>query len=161
MPASLSPQTIAIVRATVPALAEHGAAITGAMYRRLFEDAESAALFSQANQQNGAQVHTLATTVLAYARNIGNLAAFWPGPNEDHYRITVERQVDGGASAFLHDHAVPGTIIECTPFADADCYLCGPRPFVRSFVSGLIDAGVPAGRVHYKLFGQTDQAMAA
>lgn len=78
MPASLSPQTIAIVKATVPALAEHGSAITGAMYRRLFEDAEIAALFNTANQENGAQVHALATAVLAYARNIENLGALGP-----------------------------------------------------------------------------------
>lgn len=78
MPASLSPQTIAIVKATVPALAEHGSAITGAMYRRLFEDAEIRALFNTANQENGAQVHALATAVLAYARNIENLGALGP-----------------------------------------------------------------------------------
>jgi nitric oxide dioxygenase len=32
----LSPQTIAIVKATVPALAEHGKTITKLMYARLF-----------------------------------------------------------------------------------------------------------------------------
>lgn len=41
MPAPLSPQTIAVVKATVPALAEHGSAIADAMYRQLFEDAEA------------------------------------------------------------------------------------------------------------------------
>lgn len=250
MPTSLSPQTIAIIKATVPALAEHGATITEVMYRRLFEKPEIASLFNQANQQNGAQVQALATAVLAYARNIENLgrlgptveriaqkhigyaikpehyphvaeallaaiedvlgeaateevlaawgSAYWLlaeiligredairaeimsheggwtdwrrfvvserrsesegimsfilspedgrpvlrhrpgqyltfrfdsagrpefkrnfsiscGPNDDHYRITVKRQADGGASAFLHDEAVPGTIVECTP----------------------------------------------
>lgn len=397
MPAPLSPQTIAIVQATVPALADHGAAITGAMYRRLFQDPEIAALFNTANQQNGAQLHALATAILAYARNIENLAALGPaveriaqkhigyaikaehyphvatallgaiaevlgeaatpeilaawgeaywfladilkgreaairaeimthdggwtdwrrfvvterkdesegiasfilkpedggrvlrhragqyltlrfdaagrpglkrnfsiscGPNDDHYRITVKRQADGGASAFLHDEAVPGTVIELTPpagdffladapdrpivllsggvgltplvsmleqiaavhpgvpiwyvhgtasrathaldaqvralaarhggtkvatfyerrdeadeaeaglitidwlkantpFVEADYYLCGPRPFLRSFVSGLVAAGVPATQVHYELFGPTDEVLAA
>lgn len=397
MSALLSPQTIAIVKATVPALAEHGSAITGAMYRRLFEDAEIAALFNTANQNNGAQVHALATAVLAYARNIENLAALSPaveriaqkhigyaieaehypyvatallgaikevlddaatpeilgawgeaywfladilkgretairaeimshdggwigwrrflvaervdesegitsfvlkpadgrpvvrhragqyltlrfdaagrpglkrnfsiscGPNTDHYRITVKRQADGGASAFLHEEAVPGTLVETTPpagdffladvperpivllsggvglapmvsmmeliaeahpgarvwyvhgtasrethaldahvralagkhggtsvatfyerrdkaddaeagfvtidwlkantpFADADFYLCGPRPFLRAFVSGLATAGVPSAQIHYELFGPADEAVAA
>lgn len=78
MSASLSPQTIAIVKATVPALADHGAAITGAMYRRLFEAPEITALFNTANQENGAQVHALATAVLAYARNIENLGVLGP-----------------------------------------------------------------------------------
>lgn len=394
---ALSPQTIALVKASVPALAEHGPAITGAMYRRLFEDPEIAALFNQANQQNGAQVHALAAAVLAYARNIEDLGALGPaveriaqkhigyaiaadhypsvatallgaieevlgdaatpdilaawgeaywfladilkgretairaeimaheggwtgwrrfvvaerteesegitsfvlepedgrpvlrhragqyltlrfdlaglpgakrnfsiscGPNEDHYRITVKRQADGGASAFLHEKAAPGTVIECTPpagdffladvperplvllsggvgltpmvsmmeliaeahpqarvwyvhgtasrathaldrqiralasrhggtqvatfyehreevddaeagyvtldwlrantpFAAADFYLCGPRPFLRAFVSGLIAAGVPSEQVHYEVFGPTVEAMAA
>lgn len=397
MSASLSPQTIAIVKATVPALAEHGSAITSAIYRRLFEDAEIAALFNTANQENGAQVHALATAVLAYARNIENLSALGPaveriaqkhigyaikaehypyvatallgaieevlgdaatpeilaawgeaywflaniltgredtiraeimtheggwtdwrefviaqrrpesegivsfilkpvdgrpvlrhragqyltfrfdaaslpglkrnfsissGPSDDHYRITVKRQADGGASAFLHDHGFPGVIVETTPpagdffladvperpivllsggvgltpmvsmmemiaeahpaarvwyvhgtasreahaldahirelagqhggtkvhtfyerrgeaddaeaglvtvdwlkantpFDQADFYLCGPRPFLRSFVPGLIGAGVPSGQVHYELFGPTDEAFAA
>ena len=397
MSASLSPQTIAIVKATVPALAEHGSAITGAMYRRLFEDADVAALFNTANQENGAQVHALATAVLAYARNIENLGALGPaveriaqkhigyaiqaehypyvatallgaiedvlgdaatpeilsawgeaywflaniligredtirteimtheggwtgwrgfvieervqeaegiasfiikpadgrpvirhrpgqyltfdfdaaglsglkrnfsissGPSDDHYRITVKRQADGGASAFLYDEAVPGVCVDCTPpagdffladvperpivllsggvgltpmismmemiveahptarvwyvhgtanrethvldghvremagrhggakvhifyerrddaddvevgfvtvdwlkantpFDQADFYLCGPRPFLRSFVPGLIAAGVSSTRVHYELFGPTDEAFAA
>ena len=397
MSASLSRQTIAIVKATVPALAEYGSAITGAMYRRLFEDAEIAALFNTANQENGAQVHALATAVLAYARNIENLGALGPaieriaqkhigyaiqaehypyvatallgaiedvlddaatpeifsawgeaywflaniligredtirteimtheggwtgwrgfvieervqeaegiasfiikpadgrpvirhrpgqyltfdfdaagprglkrnfsissGPSDDHYRITVKRQADGGASAFLYDEAAPGVCVDCTPpagdffladvperpivllsggvgltpmvsmmemiveahptarvwyvhgtanrethvldghvremadrhggtkvhifyerrddaddveagfvtvdwlkantpFDQADFYLCGPRPFLRSFVPGLIAAGVPSTQVHYELFGPTDEAFAA
>lgn len=397
MSLSLSPQTIAIVKATVPALAEHGTAITGAMYRRLFEDPKIAALFNKANQENGAQVHALATAVLAYARNIENLGALGPaveriaqkhigyaieaehypyvatallgaieevlgdastpdilaawgeaywfladilkrredtiradilshdggwtgwrrfviaeriqesegiasfilkpadgrpvlrhrpgqyltfnfdaagpkglkrnfsiscGPNDDHYRITVKRQADGGASAFLYDQAVPGVCVDCTPpagtffladvperpivllsggvgltpmvsmmemiaqahptarvwyvhgtasrethvldahiralagnhggakvhtfyerrdaaddaeagfitidwlkantpFADADVYVCGPRPFLRAFVPGLIAAGVPTEQVHYEMFGPMDEALAA
>ena len=48
-----------------------------------------------------------------------------------------------------------------TPFDQADFYLCGPRPFLRSFVPGLIGAGVPSGQVHYELFGPTDEAFAA
>ena len=48
-----------------------------------------------------------------------------------------------------------------TPFKDADFYLCGPRPFLRTFVEGLVAAGVPADRVHYEIFGPTDEALAA
>ncbi|RXD04792.1 NO-inducible flavohemoprotein [Sphingomonas sp. UV9] len=397
MSASPSLQTIAIVKATVVALEEHGGAITGAMYRRLFEDAGIAGLFNTANQKNGAQVHALASAVLAYARNIENLGvlgptveriaqkhigyairtehypyvatallgaieevlgdaatpevlaawgeAYWflagiltgreetirteimtheggwtdwrgfviaerrpesegivsfvlkpvdgrpvlrhlagqyltfrfdaaglpglkrnfsisSGPSDDYYRITVKRQADGGASAFLHDHGFPGAIVETTPpagdffladvpdrpivllsggvgltpmvsmmemiahahssarvwyvhgtasreahaldahirelaelhggtrvhtfyerrgeaddaeaglvtiewlkantpFEEADFYLCGPRPFLRSFVPGLIEAGIPSDQVHYELFGPTDEAFAA
>jgi len=79
MPEPLSPATIAIIKATVPALAEHGTAITTAMYARLFQDDHIRALFNHANQgESGAQVHALAAAILAYAKNIENLAALAP-----------------------------------------------------------------------------------
>jgi nitric oxide dioxygenase len=74
----LSSETIALVKATVPALAEHGPAITAAMYQRLFWDTEIAALFNQANQKSGTQIRGLAGAILAYAQNIEDLAAQGP-----------------------------------------------------------------------------------
>lgn len=75
----LSPATIAVVKATVPAIAEHGTAITTAMYARLFQDEHIRALFNHANQgESGAQVHALAAAILAYAQNIENLGALLP-----------------------------------------------------------------------------------
>ena len=73
MTTPLSGKTISLVKATVPALAEHGTAITAAMYARLFQDDHIRALFNQANQDSGAQVKALAGGVLAYAKNIDNL----------------------------------------------------------------------------------------
>jgi nitric oxide dioxygenase len=75
----LTEKTIATVKATVPALAEHGVTITAVMYRRLFEDADVRALFNQSNQgESGAQVHALAAAILKYAQNIENLGALAP-----------------------------------------------------------------------------------
>lgn len=48
-----------------------------------------------------------------------------------------------------------------TPFDTADFYLCGPKPFLRSLVSGLVQAGVPADRIHYEFFGPADELLAA
>jgi nitric oxide dioxygenase len=48
-----------------------------------------------------------------------------------------------------------------TPLAEADYFLCGPRPFLRTYVNGLIEAGVPASRVHYEFFGPADELLAA
>ncbi|HWX48899.1 MAG TPA: NO-inducible flavohemoprotein [Roseomonas sp.] len=48
-----------------------------------------------------------------------------------------------------------------TPLAEAEYYLCGPRPFLRAFVGGLAQSGVPAGRIHYEFFGPTDELLAA
>lgn len=79
MPDALTPATIAMVKATVPAIAEHGTAITTAMYARLFQDERIRSLFNHANQgESGAQVHALAAAILAYAQNIDNLGALAP-----------------------------------------------------------------------------------
>lgn len=74
MPAPLAPATIALVKATVPALESHGLAITRRMYERLFENAEIRDLFNQSHHgETGSQPKALAQAVLAYARNIDNL----------------------------------------------------------------------------------------
>jgi nitric oxide dioxygenase len=76
MPTPLSPETIAVVKATVPALESHGLTITRRMYERLFENAEIRDLFNQSHHgETGSQPKALALAVLAYARNIDNLGA--------------------------------------------------------------------------------------
>jgi len=50
---------------------------------------------------------------------------------------------------------------EHTPLAQAEYFLCGPRPFLRTFVNGLTKAGVPANRIHYEFFGPADELLAA
>ncbi|MFC3441085.1 globin domain-containing protein [Sphingobium rhizovicinum] len=75
MSTSLSQQTIAIVKSTGPALRQHGVAITTAMYRRLFEDAEVKAMFDAAAQESGEQPKRLAAAILGYAENIDKLEA--------------------------------------------------------------------------------------
>ncbi len=47
------------------------------------------------------------------------------------------------------------------PLAEADVYLCGPRPFLRHFVGSLRAAGIHADRIHYEFFGPIDQHLAA
>lgn len=48
-----------------------------------------------------------------------------------------------------------------TPMAEADHFLCGPRAFLRNFVSGLARAGAASGRIHYEFFGPADELLAA
>lgn len=75
MPEPLSPETVAIVKATVPALQAHGVAITQTMYGYLFKDEEIRNLFNQSHQgARGAQPQALAAAILAYAENVDNLA---------------------------------------------------------------------------------------
>ena len=48
-----------------------------------------------------------------------------------------------------------------TPLGEADYYLCGPRPFLRTLVSTLTLAGVPSDRIHYEFFGPADELLTA
>ena len=52
-------------------------------------------------------------------------------------------------------------LIASTPVAEADYYICGPRPFLRHAVAALSLAGVESGRIHYEFFGPADELLAA
>jgi hemoglobin-like flavoprotein len=73
MTRTLSDETIALVKATAPALQAHGLAITKRMYERLFEDESIKAMFDQAAQASGEQPQRLANAIIAYAQNIDKL----------------------------------------------------------------------------------------
>ena len=75
----LDQKTIDIIKATVPALREHGVTITTRFYERMFENnPEVAPLFDMARQKNGEQPKALAMAVLGAAENIENLSAIMP-----------------------------------------------------------------------------------
>lgn len=75
----LSNQTIAYVKATVPALEAHGLDIVREMYSRMFENPEIRDLFNQSHHGDaGSQPRALTAAILAYANNIDNLAALAP-----------------------------------------------------------------------------------
>ncbi|MGZ5179892.1 MAG: NO-inducible flavohemoprotein [Ramlibacter sp.] len=75
----LSTQTIAIIKATVPVLQEHGEAITRHFYELMFrEHPEVKAFFNEAHQASGTQARALAGAVLAYASHIDRLDEIAP-----------------------------------------------------------------------------------
>ena len=75
----LSPQTIATIQATVPALQSHGEAITRHFYHLMFrEHPEVKGFFNEAHQATGTQAKALAGAVLAYAAHIDRLEAIAP-----------------------------------------------------------------------------------
>ncbi|MXP29308.1 NO-inducible flavohemoprotein [Porphyrobacter algicida] len=79
MSQTLSEQTIALVKATVPALEAHGLAIVNEMYARMFENPDIRDLFNQSHHGDaGSQPRALTSAILAYASNIENLAALAP-----------------------------------------------------------------------------------
>jgi nitric oxide dioxygenase len=70
----LSVQTIATIQATVPALQQHGEAVTRHFYQLMFrEHPEVKGFFNQAHQATGSQAKALAGAVLAYAAHIDHL----------------------------------------------------------------------------------------
>ncbi|KAB8136251.1 NO-inducible flavohemoprotein [Gracilibacillus oryzae] len=75
----LSNETIAIVKSTVPVLAQHGQAITSKFYQLLFTNhPELKNIFNQTNQRKGKQPQALANAVYAAAANIDQLENILP-----------------------------------------------------------------------------------
>lgn len=75
----LSAQTVALVKATVPALEAHGLDIVREMYSRMFRNPEIRDLFNQSHHGDaGSQPRALTGAILAYASNIDNLGALAP-----------------------------------------------------------------------------------
>jgi nitric oxide dioxygenase len=72
----LTPDQIAIIKATAPVVAEHAERITGVFYPLMFERyPQVREVFNQAHQHGGSQPRALANAVIAYASNIDNLGA--------------------------------------------------------------------------------------
>ena len=101
MAKALSPQTIATIKASAPALQTHGVAITTRMYERLFVDPQIKAMFDDAAQQSGEQPKRLAGAILAFAQNVDRLDLLAPaiegmakrhvatGVRPEHYPIVA------------------------------------------------------------------------
>ncbi len=106
-----------IVRATLPALREHGEAITSLFYKQLLEaHPELRSMFNTTDQDSGAQAKRLAMAILAYAGNIDQLQMLGPAvtsictrhvsthvqpehyPIVGHHLLTAIRQVLGDAA---------------------------------------------------------------
>ncbi|CAN5697151.1 NO-inducible flavohemoprotein [soil metagenome] len=69
----ISDQQTALVKATVPALRQHGETITRTFYGNMFAaHPELYNIFNPANQKNGGQPRSLSAAVLAYAEHIDN-----------------------------------------------------------------------------------------
>ncbi|EQB07907.1 globin domain-containing protein [Novosphingobium lindaniclasticum] len=94
MAAPLSEQTIAIIKATAPALQQHGVEITTRMYARLFENEDVRAMFDQAAQDSGEQPRRLAAAILGYAQNVDKLQNLTGAVAR-----MVQRHVDTGVKA--------------------------------------------------------------
>ena len=114
---NLSDQTIALVKATVPALEAHGLDIVREMYARMFQNPAIRDLFNQSHHGDaGSQPRALTAAILAYASNIDNLGALAPAVERiaqkhvglqilpEHYPYVAEALL-GAIKAVLGDAA--------------------------------------------------------
>ncbi|MFP4794768.1 NO-inducible flavohemoprotein [Pasteurella multocida] len=75
----LDQQTRDIIKATIPVLEQHGTTITKTFYHNMFSaHPELLNVFNKTNQKQGRQPMALASTVLAAAKHIDNLATILP-----------------------------------------------------------------------------------
>lgn len=98
--------------------------------------------------------HAMKAHVKALAETHGNIrtTVFYQTP----------RPQDAAGSDYDHDGLITEEwLVAETPLGEADYYLCGPKPFLRAFVSALALNGVPANRIHYEFFGPADELLAA
>ncbi|KAJ5330095.1 hypothetical protein N7452_010485 [Penicillium brevicompactum] len=73
---AMTPDQIAVIKATVPVLAQHGNTITTVFYRNMLEaHPELNTIFNTPNQVNGHQPRALAGALYAYASHIDDLGA--------------------------------------------------------------------------------------
>lgn len=71
----LSPEEKQLIKATVPILEQHGPELTSRFYRRMLHDNEELkSVFSLTKMETERQPRALAYSLLAYAKNIDNLA---------------------------------------------------------------------------------------
>ena len=88
-----TPQTIAIVKATVPVLEEHGATISTVFYKNMFAaHPELLDIFNETNQKLGRQQAALANTVIAAAKHLEHLEVLLPevsGISQKHRALQI------------------------------------------------------------------------
>jgi nitric oxide dioxygenase len=69
----MKPESVQIIKSTLPVLQQHGEDLTRLFYQRMFENnPEVKPYFNQAHQQIGSQQRALASAICAYAQHIDN-----------------------------------------------------------------------------------------
>ena len=78
-PMALTYEQTKLVKATVPALREHGETIAATFYKNMIRDhPDLNNYFNSVNQKNGRQPRALTSVILSFASNISNLYELIP-----------------------------------------------------------------------------------
>ncbi|KAI0535907.1 flavohemo protein [Xylaria digitata] len=119
MAAPLTPSQIAVVKATVPVLKEHGETITTLFYKNLLNaNPELRNVFNEANQVGGAQPRALAGAVFAYAAyvdDLGKLGAAVERIAHKHVSLNVQPEHYPIVGRFLLEAVAAVLGDACTP----------------------------------------------
>lgn len=95
-------------------------------------------------------VHAMGDHVRHLAKRMGaNVTIFYERPRAEDRGHDAEGRIS-------LDWLVGNTASE-----QADYFICGPKEFLRTFVTGLSRAGVAQERIHYEYFGPADDLIAA
>lgn len=92
----------------------------------------------------------------------GYVQAMAAGRPEITRATFYSRPRGGDAAGKDFDHAGRlelSWVLDHSDVAQAEYFICGPLPFMRSFVGGLRQAGVPAQRIHTEFFGDVEDLM--
>lgn len=98
--------------------------------------------------------------VHAMRQHVRNLAAQAPGVRLATFYADP---LPGDRAGTDYDHRGLITaewLVGHTPADAAVYYVCGPKPFLRSIVGGLVRQGVAPARVRYEFFGPADELLA-
>ncbi|KAJ8119562.1 hypothetical protein ONZ43_g3512 [Nemania bipapillata] len=138
MATPLTPAQIAIVKATAPALKEHGETITSLFYRNLLDANPGLRnVFNEANQIGGAQPRALAGAVFAYATYVDDLAKLGAAVERiahKHVSLNVQPEHYPIVGKFLLEAVATVLGDACTPdIADAwtAAYACLADIFIN------------------------------
>jgi 3-ketosteroid 9alpha-monooxygenase subunit B len=71
-------------------------------------------------------------------------------------RVSIVHRLDD-----VHGFLKPSDVAPLLASRDADCYMCGPGPFMDAVERGLMDAGIPSERVHIERFVSPSDAKPA
>lgn len=80
----------------------------------------------------------------------------------DHARISTfySNPLNDDVAGVTHDYdgyVTAEWLRHHTSIEHAQYFLCGPKPFLRSLVPGLLQLGVPRDHLHYEFFGPADE----
>ncbi len=112
--------------------------------------AGAAVLFAHATHNGRTHAFGAHAQALAAGRSDITLATFYSRPDD------TDAERAGGAHAGRLDMA---WLEHHSPMAEADYFICGPLSFMRTFVTGLAQGGVPMGRIHTEFFGDVEDLM--